>query len=251
MKLVSRLPLNDAIDAWGFIIENLVSLYANTGQAEAILRPLLDAVMINTELTLRIATVPALENQKDALAHFQEFYTGKTLIPIGSRQKAIDEIEQWCLEFAADYLLVVDPTFRQDDLSLIELLRKHTSGCKFVIISSKGIQSPHYGSSSVEESYKKHWRELTATDDLGNVEVILVGAGMTGELPVSHRAILAKKSGILMEVSFSQLGLSSDSTIQRLSSEESALIEMEIEPYFGTLHYKSKQQLSISRFTLH
>ena len=119
------------------------------------------------------------------------------------------------------------------------------------IISSKGIQAIDASCSSIEESYKKFWRELTGTDDLGNVEIVLISSGLTGELPLGYRVMLTRKGGLSVNMGFSQLGLSKEATINRLAVEDSKRLEQEIEPYWRNSDFaKFNPPLSVTRFTL-
>lgn len=251
IRLASRVQFRDAYLTWSFVVENMVSLYANTDQAETFLRPFFDAVLINGELTMRIARSTTFDGGRNSTTSFEEFYSGVTTIPAGSRQRAIEEIEQWCIEAVDDYLIVIDPFFQQHDLTLVELVRRVGSQCHVTVLTSKGVQSLDSGTASVEESYKKAWRSLAGAGDPGSVEIILVGAGFTGELPMSERYLLASKGGLLLGAPYSNLGVARQSQIRRLSAEAAGQVESDIQVFVdGRLAGQYQLPLSITRFTL-
>jgi hypothetical protein len=230
LGLATELDLDVAFPVHCWAIENLTQRYKSTAQAAEYLRPVFESVLEAIELW-GLLNAYLYGNRPRRFAQFGGVSTeGSFSIRPGERDKALRIIENWLGGTAADEILIVDPYFGLDDLSLLLMIKKHRPLCRVQILTS----IKHHRDSGVpkpwDEEYKRYWIQNVSDHSPPDTEIVLFGVAPHGESPIHDRWILSGEKGLRLGTSINSLGMKL-SEISILNSEEAIVRLQEVEMY--------------------
>lgn len=244
----SHLDLQNAYIIYSWVVENAIHRYANTVEANSLIRPLYEAVRLSSDLAFRIAArIRSVTDSGIDFARRAEDSTDNGLIRKGERDRALEMLGDWASE-ATGFIKITDPYFGLDELDLIKLIRAKNPEIDITILTSRvhqqDIPKPW------EESYRSHWRRKISYAEPGNVDIIIIGKGSIANHPIHDRWWLSKESGLRLGTSPNGLGVRS-SEISKISKTELPNLCAEVDRYIlRQVRYVETERLEHSSFNL-
>jgi hypothetical protein len=229
--IASKSPITRSYPILAWITENCIRRYSNTDQASTYIRPIFEAIVLGSELSLKIAEKSANSLKRKRPEEKSKKKNIGFVIKPGDRESVLLYIKEWIEENVKDYLIICDPFFGLSELVILRDIKSVKPKCKVYILSSKkhqiqqGIQSPW------EESYLNYWRKNISDQEPPETEFIIIGTISQGETPIHDRWWLTKGSGLRLGSSYNSLGISKMSDISLLDWEEALTREDEINQY--------------------
>jgi len=250
LNLATELGLEDAFPVHCWAIENLSQMYNGTPQAGEYLRPVFESVLEAIELW-GLLNVYLSGNRHWRFSQFEAASTQESFsIRPGERNKALRIIEDWLAGTAADEILIVDPYFGPDDLSLLLKIKKHRPFCRVQILTSIKHQRDSVVPKPWDEEYRRCWVQNVSDHSPPDTEIVLFGVAPSGESPIHDRWILSGEKGLRLGTSINSLGMRL-SEISILNSEEAIVRLQEVEAYTrGRLREHLGRRVEYSIFNL-
>lgn len=250
LNLATELDFDDAFSVHCWAIENLSQMYKGTPQAGEYLRPLFESVLEAIELwgllNAYLSGNRPWRSQQFGTVSTEESFSVRP----GERDKALRIIEDWVAGTAADEILIVDPYFGPDDLSLLLMIKKHRPLCRVQILTS----IKHHRDSGVpkpwDEEYRRCWVQNVSDHFPPDTEIVLFGIAPGGESPIHDRWLLSGEKGLRLGTSINSLGMKL-SEISILNSQETIVRLQEVEAYTrGRLREHLGRRVEYSIFNL-
>ncbi|KAB2952144.1 ATP-binding protein [Heliorestis acidaminivorans] len=229
VRIASSLSLAESYPIFLWILKNLIVRNANTDQANIFIRPVLVAMLFGAELTLKLAgrTIQQLTSQKSHRP------SNIVYINCGERNKAMEAIEEWIKSNPIEYIYICDSYFGPSELEILLLISSYNPNCRVKILTSKKHQNNENVIGDPADYYQNYWRTKVSDQDPPDTEIVVVSVKSSGDSPVHDRWLLTKGSGLRLGSSLNSLGLTKDSEISFLSSEEASKIEEEVLKYIN------------------
>lgn len=251
LKVASSLPIVQAYPILAWVIENALRRHANTDQANTILRPVYEALILCAGFCNSLVTRSSdhLKRAKDGV--ILAATDGGIIVRYGDRETAVQFIRNWIAENVEDYLKIYDPYFGPEDLEVLQIIRSVRPVCHVDIVTSmrhqkqEGIEPP-WG-----ETYSTYWRVNVSDQDPPDTDITIVGTKSRGEPPIHDRWWCASGNGIRTGSSFRSLGTNKTTEISLLSRHEALEREAEIDRYLHRqIREFSGERLVYEQFTL-
>jgi hypothetical protein len=153
------------------------------------------------------------------------------VVGVGERAKALEFLEHWLGEFAADYVKFCDPYFDLDDFEILRMLQSSSPDCHVEILTSRK-QLQRFGFAS-DDDILEYWRGHVSTQDPPVTTIVAVGTREQSVLPIHDRWILTKNAGLRIGTSLHDLGRHRVSEISRLTASEALRCEEEVDAYLS------------------
>ena len=216
MCFAASYPLRESYPIFAWIVENAVQrLSSNPSQASSILRRVLDATLLATEIFARMVTRFSGQVQRAKRRVTSEEDDKSLIVSAGGREKALQFLREWFTHEVKDYLKICNEYFGPSDLEVLMLLCSANPRCKVYILTSKKHHSQE-GIPSPDDEYPQHWRRISDQKP-PETEIVIVGIESSGKSPIHDRCVVAHRRWWSRDGHFvlPRLGKTQDSTITR------------------------------------
>jgi len=250
LELAANQPLTRAYSLLCWYIENAVLRYAETDQANILLRPMFEACVLGAQLTGQISgkslvRLKALRNKSVELNR-----THSLIVTPKSRDEAIRILSAWFERSLISFVVIQDPYFGPSELEWLQLIRTARPECKITVLTSRRHQPPLQQGEDLEELYVNTWRRMY-DQAAPIVEIAVIGGENTKQSPIHDRWLISEGSGLRLGTSLNSLGITKDSEISEMSESDCSQKYQEIMQYINrekTEH--NGERLRIVRFGL-
>jgi len=231
IEVISKLPLNESYPIIAWIIENTIKRFASTDHANNFIRPIFEAVILGSQLSLSMNNrTESLKRKIGNTLNIPEVNDSFIVKP-GEREYAIQFISEWVEREVEDYLKICDPYFGPEELEALKIINTYVPNCKVDILTSVKYQEDIRLNKPWDEAYINYWRRKISDQEPPETEIILAGTQNQHDLPIHDRWWITKSSGLRIGTSFNSLGINKSSEISIIKREEAELIEKEIDQY--------------------
>ncbi|ANF95515.1 hypothetical protein [Paenibacillus bovis] len=232
---------------YAWIVENIVKKYSNTKEVSTQIRPIFEACLIATEVSLKLSSKSMKQIQKMKL-EVKSIDESSIFIKIGEREKAIQFIKNWLIKNLGNTLKICEPYFGPEDLEVLQLVQSVNPDCEVEILTSKKHQLEI--KNSLESSYQDYWRIHLSDQDPPFTKIVVVGNASQNILPIHDRWWITDNSGIRLGTSFNSLG-KRETEMSILTKDENELRGIEISKYLNmAIKDHAGERLSYNSFTL-
>ncbi len=200
--------MKDAYCILSYVIENAVSRHASTDHAREILRPLFDAMMQGTQMSLQMAQrqTRKAERVRHNAPGASGAAPGDTLIiENGERQKAVEFLSTWLSDEASGFVKICDPYLGPQDVCDILLLvqeRNPDLKVKF-LLGQEGFSADQLR--GLRAALIDQWVRVCGQNP-PDTKVALCYTRVTKKFPVHDRWWLTENGGLYLGTSFNGLG---------------------------------------------
>ncbi len=218
----STLPLSNAFPVMNWILSCAARLYGNTDQAVSIARPLFESTLVSCTLCERMIARSAGADLGASLPVNQS--DGTSLIGVGQKEVALEEIRRWMHEEVDDYLLICDPYFEVYDLEILRFVLETGRDVAVTWISDYKMQSQD---PQISDKLSSHWRSISSVSP-PETDIVLMQTAKTKVFPMHDRWWITKGGGLRIGTSLNGLGVRRISEISRLSADAARTIELNL-----------------------
>lgn len=224
-------PLEETYPILAWIIENAIRRFATTDLAKTHLRSVYYATLLGVELTGKMAlrSSDQARRAKDYVGRSIE--SSSSIINPGTRESALNLLRDWFENEVKDYLIIADPFFGPEDLEILNLLNAVNPGVRVGILTSRKHHKDREIRTPWEDAYRDHWLLKVSDQQPPFTEIVIVGTQRKHESPIHDRWMLTNGGGLRIGTSINSLGVTKTSEISKLSPEEAALREAEVNQY--------------------
>jgi hypothetical protein len=252
LEIASSMPFSDAYPILSWVIGNAVSRFADTDQANSILRPMFEATLLSSQIASRFGDQNSrilrdtLVRGKGTKSHGEV-----AVIRAGERELALSRLRLWIEQKVEGYLLICDPFFGPGDLEAMKLILEVKPGTKVRVLTSAKHQMQEGVAQPYQESYISYWRTRISDQDPPDTEIVIVGTQTSRDSPIHDRWWLTRAAGLRMGTSFGSLGVGKDSELSEISPDSVPSYEANVNRYIQreTREYNG-ERLSYTTFTL-
>jgi hypothetical protein len=210
--------LEDAYPIISLVIENAIIRRGESTEAKQFLREMFEAALGACELARVVVARTSGRAVVQALSMNAES-SESILIAAGDRPRAMEFITQWISKNADNHIYICDPFFGVRDLEILQTVRDVKPEVSVSVITSRRQQDQDKVSLPYEDFYTDYWRQNFSEADPPETEFVVVGSA-AGELPIHDRWILSNGRGLRLGTSLNGIGVSKDSEISVLNSNE-------------------------------
>lgn len=112
ISCAAELPFSEAYPVLSWAISNLRCKYSQTEQAEKLLRPVFEAVVLACQVSMRMACRDVCVSSERAAIELKQGH-GIVIRP-SEQERAVNEIKKWISQEAEGYIILCDPYFGPD-----------------------------------------------------------------------------------------------------------------------------------------
>jgi hypothetical protein len=232
VEVAGSLPFSEAYPILAWVIGNAVARYSDTEEAGRFLRLLFEAMVRCCQIAARMSQ---RDDGRRSIVVPGSIGAGsaeeRTLIRAGQRAEAINQLREWLESSAHEYLKVCDPFFGVEDLELLQLVLAVRPGLRVQVLTSLKHQEQERLATPYDETYRSYWRSRLSDQEPPEAEIYVVGTADKHELPIHDRWWLSKETGLRMGTSFRSLGVGKDAELSRLSREQCAIFEKDVDRF--------------------
>ncbi len=224
-------PLEKTYPILAWIIENAIRRFATTSLAKTHLRSVYYATLLGVELTgkMVLRSSDQARRAKDYVG--RSIDSSSFIINPGTREATLGLFRDWFENEVKDYLLIVDPFFGPEYLEILNLLNAVNPGVRVGILTSSKRHKDREIRTPWEDAYRDHWLLKVSDQQPPFTEIVIVGTKRKHESPIHDRWLLTNGGGLRIGTSINSLGVTKISEISKLSPEEAALREAEVNQY--------------------
>ncbi len=225
----SKLPFSKAFPIYLWSATNVVKRSQGTANAVTNITPIFQSLIALSNFIITINS-----NVKDRFKRIEHFdikteeKLNYIVIDPGERDKAIDFIKQWLLEYLGDYLWISDPYFSKNELEFLNFANSVREDCEVYIITSGKGQTPII--TSLPADYQSHWNSITA-EKPPPTGIIVVSNDVQGNSPIHDRCWLTNNSALKFGGSLNGLGVSKISDITVMQPGDRHKLFVKLEPF--------------------
>ncbi|HEY9503727.1 MAG TPA: hypothetical protein VIR01_18965, partial [Pyrinomonadaceae bacterium] len=250
LELAAGQPLEHSYSLLVWYVDNAVVRYSKTEQAASFLRPMFDACVVGAQLAGQIAgraliRLRALKEQSNELSSARSLF-----VKPGTREEAIRVMTNWFERRLGTEVVIQDPYFCPEDLEWVQTIRAAKRDCNIKIVTARINQPTPTGGEELEELYAAAWRRKYDQTP-PNTEIAVIGGEKTKKSPLHDRWILTDGSGLRLGTSLNSLGLTKDSEISEMSTEQAEQKRLAIDTYLARERTEyNGEKLRLVRFWL-
>ena len=147
-----------------------------------------------------------------------------------------------------DRLRVCDPFMGPDEVtSILQMVLVSGRRVTVSFLTSRKHQPP---SENYEELYRREWRRVSDQDP-PDAQIVIAAVRPTGDSPIHDRWWLTANSGLRLGTSYNSIGISKDSEISYLRTDELNERELEItECLYGIKRIHKNAKIDYTSFSL-
>jgi len=237
-------PLEETYPILAWIIENAIRRFATTDLAKTHLRSVYYATLLGVELTGKMALRSSDQTRRAKDYVGRSIESSSSIINPGTREATLNLFRDWFENEVKDYLIIADPFFGPEDLEILNLLNAVNPGVRVGILTSRKRHKDREIRTSWEDAYRDYWLLKVSDQQPPFTEIVIVGTQRKHESPIHDRWLLTNGGGLRIGTSINSLGVTKISEISKLSPEEAALREAEVNQY---IQLPRKQELEGDR----
>lgn len=236
-----KLPLQESLPIFLFFINCCIKKYNGkdlSGRVENIhRRNFQNAAKVAGLVEIINARNKSQLKQSRSFELEKDFVYNKVFTP-GSRNQAIDYINRWINEDVQEFLIIVDPYFKKEDMTLIK-----TPALKEKSITIEILGSAFERNSNIVNEYIDYWR-IISDEDPPECNITFAWKQKSNSAPFHDRFLLSKNGGLRLGTSINSIGLGKDSEISIIGINEASEI---IESSISELLQRRKKQAGEDR----
>jgi hypothetical protein len=225
------IEMDAAYPVLSWVIQNSVSRYAGTGYGATHFLELFNAVVFGCELTFQVISNASGRREVNGEQRTFGSESGEIISP-GEYRKAVERVSRWLDELKPAYLKISDPYFTPDDMQILMWIRDANPNCRVQMVIGEKKHRDDNVAPPYEESYRRHWRTVSAQDP-PDTTVVIAGLVPTGDSPIHERWLVTGGRGLRLGTSFSGLGQRRESEIAELGEEAAREREAIIDRYLA------------------
>ncbi len=157
------------------------------------------------------------------------------------RSEALQFIGDWITGSAPQRLVICDPYFSLEDLSLLQLIKDASRSTSVIIFAHREFLSGD-GQAIDDSVFLTHWRLQVSEEAPPDTELVLIATGSKGGFPVHDRWLLGPRSGMRLGTSFHSLGVGKISEISEMDADATENAMATLRPY---LYREVKEHLGV------
>jgi hypothetical protein len=251
LEAACGLPLSEGYPIFAWVTENTVRRFEHSDQAGTQIRHAFEGIVGAADLGSLLAARTSRDARRTEILETVMGRSSALVVRAGQREQGLEFLRQWCGEHVREYVKICDPYFCKEDLGILRLLSDLPGDLLVSILTSRKAQEGLAQGEVLEEAYRTYWRVHVAEQAPPSTEVMVVGAGPSGFLPVHDRWIITRNGGLNIGTSFNSLGVTKDSAITVLGADEAAGCEEVLDGFLSRRERQFRgERLSYSLFTL-
>lgn len=218
IELAARQPLVRSYYVLAWIIENSIEKHGQGDRAAYYLRPIFEAAIAGAELAGELAnkSFQMSLNARDGSRFYDE--SKKAGVEVYDREQAIRYVRSWLEQNAKQDLLICDPTFGPDELTLLQLVRAVSPTCRVQVITGRP-KSTTPESLPWDEVFLARWADLSEQSP-PSTRINMVGTVLTGECPIQTSCLVSGEEGLDLGSSFRDTGVNTSPIFRNMSAAE-------------------------------
>ncbi|HEV2992261.1 MAG TPA: hypothetical protein VG759_27760, partial [Candidatus Angelobacter sp.] len=248
LKIAAAMPMQFAYPVISWAIENAKRKLKGTTQVSTIIRGMFEAATSTAELITKMVAI----RRAGATRSLQPLALNiaSSVVKAGERHKALEEIERWLSEDVSEYLKISDPFIGPVEASqILRMVLASAPDATVSILTSKKHQ-PKNTAQSLEDQYSSEWRKI-CDQEPPDCQITVAGLRSSGEPPVHDRWWITSRGGLRLGTSFNSIGDKKDSEIVRLTLQEAADREQQLNMYlYGLARERQGERITYTTFTL-
>jgi hypothetical protein len=242
-----RRPLRTAYPALALIVESQSRKYRrDPTNGPRNLRPLLEASMRIAELAYRLSS-------RDAKTHAEATAlssSANVLVTRSSPEAGVEFVEEWLRRAAPNHLIVCDPYFSADSLSMLKVIQGVAPDCHVQILTGRRLLE-QTRSDDLQVILLETWRSKFSDQAPPHVDITLVSPARRPDCPIHDRWWLTPTAGLRFGSSWNGLGTFRTSEISQIEPAEAVKLRIESESYLNrSTRFIAGDRLSYSLISL-
>lgn len=248
IRTASLLPLSESYPIYSWLVEN--SNRRNTSNGK-FTKELFESIYVSCNFSLLKES-----EEKREIMGMDEFYEeskkNSILVKEGMREEAIQFLISHMEENEPDTIIICDPYFGKEELTLIREFQSRLDDVEFKVFTSlknlkERCENPDFG-----EEFSDHWKLQVSHENPPFIEFCVAGL-KDDTSPIHDRFILFGEKGFEIGGSLNGLGKQKEMAITELQSELYEEINTSLDHYFNN-HQRyfrdNRMDVKISSFTI-
>jgi len=220
--------LPEAYPVLAWYIENSASKCVREADAVSRIRPLLEVVMLSSEIALSTANRIGASKTRATLPAVGLVSEGALMVRPGQRQDALEFIRYWLRSNASDSIVLCDAYFSSTDCEFLQLVLAECPEANVTVLTSMSAVS---SASFDRDAFLNQWK-LVSDDEPPSTEIIaMAGYENKGQVLIHDRWLISGTAALRMGTSFNSLGVGKLSELSPVVSSECPAVLDEVSKY--------------------
>jgi len=226
--------LPDSYPVLAWYIENAASRCMRDVDAESRIRPLLEVIMLSSEIALSTASRIGSSRSRASIPASGLASESALIVRPGHRQEAMDFMRFWLRSNSSDSVVICDAYFSSGDCEFLQLVLAECPDAQVTVLTSlKAVEGIDFD----RESFLAQWRMMSDDEPPATEIIAMAGYDNKGQILIHDRWLISGMAALRLGTSFNSLGIGKLSEISPVLSNECPAVLEEV------LKYKNKSRL--------